>query len=373
MNRRWITLILTLLVFLLSPAYTLAKKGKDTSGPTVTLAMPLPTGNNGWYNEQVFISVQAYDPSGIKSKSISLGGATWYSNALVVRQDGTFMVIGRATDKKGNTSSVREIIHVDLTEPVVEFEIPEANGNEEWYLNPLRISLAGEDNLSGVFHTNLIAHSTFESSKRNPLDLQEQYLLPEEQDNGQHIVIGNEINEKWAVIEVRESGSYVVSGYVEDIAGNRAYVEKEILLDVSGPQVSYRIPRQFSGDIKLTGSLMDDESGISQMWLNKGSGWEQIDFDLQEWQSSWDTYDLTDGDHEIKVMVSDKAGNLTRLSYPVTVVNNMWVIYALCGILISFSLVAMFDPRRNEINELTLSIARYARMDYNARHMRKEV
>ncbi len=373
MNRRILALILSLMIFLLSPAYTLAKKGNDNTGPTVTLAMPAPTGNNGWYNEEIFISVQAYDPSGIKSKSVSLGGSTWYSNALVVRTDGTFMVYGRATDKAGNSSSVRQLIHVDLTPPTVTFETPEANGNDDWYLNPLRISLAGEDNLSGVYQTNLIAHSTFDPADRSPMDIQEMYIPAEKQNNSQYIVMGKTVNEKWATIEVRESGTYTVSGYIEDIAGNRANIEKEILLDVTAPQISYQMPKQYSGEIELSGSLFDQESGISQMWLNKGNGWQQIDLDQQEWNSIWDTDDLTDGDHEISAMVSDKAGNLTRINYPVTVVNNIWVIYALCGFLLSLGFIAMYDPRRKAINEMTLSLARFARMDYNARHLRKEV
>ena len=374
MNRKRIALLISLLLFLLSPAYThISKKGKDNAGPTVTLAMPAPTGNNGWYNEQIFISVQAFDPSGIKSKRISLGGATWYDTALTVRTDGTFMVIGRATDKKGNTSSVRQLIHVDLTAPEVNFMVPEADGNQDWFLDQLHISLSGEDNLSGVYQTNLIAHSTFDASERNPLDLREMYLPVEMQENNQSVVLGKTIDEKRASIDLEDSGSYIVRGYVEDMAGNRTNVESEILLDDIAPQVSYQIPTKYSGEIELSGSLSDHDSGIYWMMLNKGDEWQLVDFDQQGWNVLWDTDGLKDGDYEIRAMVADKAGNRTEISYPVTIVNNVWVIFALSGFLFSLGFIAMYDPRRKAIQEMTVTLSRFARMDYNARHIRKEV
>ena len=366
-------LILSIALFVLAPAYSSAKvAGKDRTPPTVTLAMPAPTGNNGWYNQPVSISVQAFDPGGVKNVLISLGGTTWYKRSLTIRKDGTYLVIGKATDKAGNTATARQLIRVDLTAPTVAFVTPKSTGEKEWLRNPVSLSLMGEDVLSGVYKTELTAENIYRLSERSLLDNQEMYMPLEKQPSSQRVLLGEVQSEKEASVDLDQSGSYLVSGYVEDIAGNRTLVETEVFIDMTEPQVSINPPAKFYGDIELVGDVTDSESGVSQIWLDYGSGWFKADIEQNSWVSIWKTADLKDGEYTIEAKVLDKAGNLSITSLPVTVVNNLWPIFALCGVLLSLGLVAMYDPRREAVQELSETLARYAHMDNNARHLRKD-
>ena len=370
------SLVLSLLLFVLAPAYRPAEVvSKDNAPPTVTLAIPAPTGNNGWYNQPVSISVQAFDSGGVKHKMISLGGGTWYKQSLTIRKDGTYLVIGKATDRAGNTATARQLIHVDMTAPTATFITPEqvTDVNEEnWMRSSANLSLMGEDAMSGVYKTELTAKNIYQTTERSLLDVQEMYMPVKEQPGRQQVVLGKVLSEKRVDIALVQSGSYVVSGYVEDIAGNRSPVETEIIVDKTAPQISIDQPATYYGDIALSGEALDYGSGISQVWLDHGEGWYKADIGGGSWSSLWETEDLKDGEYILQAKVLDKAGNFSTASLPVTVVNNLWPVFALCGVLLSLGLVAMYDPRRLAVRELSETLARYARMDENARHLRKD-
>jgi hypothetical protein len=373
LNRN-IALFISVLSLLASPAYTLQKKAsKDSAPPTVVLSIPAPTGNNGWYNEPVNVSIRAWDSgSGIKSAKVSLGGGAWYDRALTIRKDGTYLVIARASDKAGNTASASRIIHVDMTAPDVTFNVPESNGGLGWSLGPVDVSLLGSDELSGLYKTELVAEGRFESIERGLLDVQETYQPVGIQKNSEYVVMAETPSIAKAELTLTRSGKYLVSGYVEDMAGNRTPVEADVLLDVNDPLVSINAPDKYFGDVELSGSLLDQESSIRQVWVDAGNGWQEVDFDQTSWQTTWQTKDLTDDDYEIRVRAVDFAGNISGTSTVVTIVNNLWPVFALCGILLSLGLVAMYDPRKQAIKELTVTISKYAHMSKSASRIRKE-
>jgi hypothetical protein len=355
-------------------AFTLQKKiGKDNNPPTVVLSMPAPTGKNGWYNKPVQVFVKAWDSGkGISDVQVSLGGGTWYKRSLTIRKDGTYYVIGRATDKAGNTASVTEIVKVDLTPPVVEFNVPNGSGLQAWYVAPVSLALNGSDALSGVYKTSLTALGTFDKSERGWLDSRETYNDSQTQTGSQILVNGRELNATSAYINVSESGNYVVSGYVEDIAGNRTPVEANVVVDMTAPQVQISAPTQYYGDIELAGSVTEDESGIAGVWVDSGNGWKRADVQGMDWSLAWPTEDLKDDNYTIHARVLDKAGNLSDSYTQVTVINHFWPMAAIFGILISLGLVAMYDPRRRALMELTRMTAKYAHMDTSARLLERK-
>ena len=373
LNRK-AALLISVLTLMASPAYTLQKKlGKDSVSPTVVLSIPAPTGNNGWYNEPVSVSVRAWDSgSGIKSAKVSLGGASWYDYGLTIRKDGTYLVIARASDRAGNTSTASQIIHVDMTAPDVTFNVPDANGGLGWSLGPVEVSLIGSDELSGLYKTDLIAEGRFEKVERGLLDIQESYQPAGVQEKSQFVVIPEIPSEAMAKLNLKQSGKYQVSGYVEDMAGNRTPVETELLIDVNNPQVSIDPPNKYFGEVELGGSLLDQDSSIRQVLVDVGNGWQEVDFDQTSWHMTWQTKELTDDDYEIRVRAVDFAGNITGTSTEVTIVNNLWPVFALCGILLSLGLIAMYDPRRQVLKELTVTISKYAHMSKSASRIRKE-
>jgi hypothetical protein len=169
-----LTLILLSTVLLVSgSAYTLMRPaGKDRNPPTVMLSIPAPTGNNGWYNKPLSVYVYAWDGGkGVKDVEVSLGGGTWYKRTLTIRKDGTYKVIGKASDKAGNVATTWQIVHVDMTPPTVDFVVPQAQGiTNNWYVKPVTLTLSGEDNLSGVYQTNLTANGSLDSLQTGLLD-----------------------------------------------------------------------------------------------------------------------------------------------------------------------------------------------------------
>lgn len=377
MDKRLKTTLLigfALLLAFSGSAFTLQKKaGKDHNPPTVVLSMPAPTGNNGWYNQPVQVYVKAWDSGkGISDVQVSLGGGTWYKRSLTIRKDGTYYVIGRATDKAGNTASVTRIVKVDLTPPVVEFNVPRGSGLQGWHVAPVALALNGSDALSGVYKTSLSALGTFDKSKRGLLDSRETYSDSQTQPSSQILVNGRELNATSAYINVSESGNYIVSGYVEDIAGNRTPVEARVVLDLNAPQVQISAPDQYFGEIELAGSVSEDESGIAGVWVESGKGWKRADMQGSDWSLTWPTEGLKDDVYTIHARVLDKAGNQSDSISQVTVVNHFWPMAAIFGILISLGLVAMYDPRRRALMELTRMTARYAHMDASARLLERK-
>jgi len=371
-NNRLLVIVLSVALLVFSQAFTLLKPaGRDRTPPTVMLSMPDPTGKNGWYNQPVSIYVYAWDGDrGISDVKISLGGSTWYKRSLTIRKDGTYRVIGRATDKSGNSASVSKIIKVDMTAPTFELIVPEAKGANNWHVQPVKLALNGADNLSGVFQTSLAAEGSFDPLQTGLLDAREMVSTA---NISQDIVLGNILNEAQAELEIKESGKYQVSGFVEDIAGNRTPVETLITMDMIAPSVQIKSPARYFGEIELVGEMADQESGIEQVWVDYGGGWRRAEFKQGNWSSFWQTEGLTDGEYTIQAKALDKAGNLTVTSYSVTVLNHTWPIFAICGVLLSLGLAAMYDPRRKALRDLTLSVVRYSHMDNSARQLERKM
>lgn len=375
-KRLKISLLLGLAALLVfsGTASTLQKKvGKDNQPPTVVLSIPAPTGNNGWYNAPVQVFVKAWDGgTGISNVQVSLGGGTWYKRSLTIRKDGTYYVIGRATDKAGNMASVAQIVKVDLTPPVVEFNVPQGNGLQDWFTVPVSLSLNGSDALSGVYRTTLSAQGSFDKDDRGLLDSRETYLDTQTQNGSQVLVAGKELNASSAYVSVAQSGDYIVNGFVEDMAGNRTPVEAHLTLDLDAPQVAFSAPDKYYGDIELTGLVSDTDSGIAGVWVNSGMGWKRADVQGANWSILWPTENLKDEVYTIRARVLDKAGNVSNTSTEVTVLNHFWPVAAIFGLLISLGLVAMYDPRRKAMLELTRTTAHYAHMDASARLLERK-
>jgi hypothetical protein len=197
--------------------------------------------------------------------------------------------------------------------------------------------------------------------------------MVEPEKGSQDIVLGNILSTTQAEIEINRTGDYQVNGYVEDVAGNRTPVTAQVSMDMIAPSIQFKSPDRYSGDIQVAGEMADANSGIDQVWVDFGNGWQRADFNQGNWSSLWNSADVRDGEYTVQARAMDKAGNLTTVSYPVTVLNHTWPIYAICGVLLSLGLTAMYDPRKRALRELTLSTARYAHMDHSARELERKL
>ena len=196
----------------------------------------------------------------------------------------------------------------------------------------------------------------FEPVDNGLLDSRESHINV--QTASQILVDGKELNSTSAYIKVTRSGDYLVSGYVEDIAGNRTPVETRVVLDLNAPQIEFTSSDQYYGEIELNGPIAEENSGVAGVWIDSGKGWKRADVINSDWSYLWTTDGLKDGDYIVQARVMDKAGNSSDSSTKITVINHFWPLAAIFGVLISLGLVAMYDPRRRALMELTQMTAK---------------
>lgn len=100
----------------------------DTTAPTTTASTTGILGNNGWYTNNVLVTLTATDTeSGVASTTYSLnGGATWntYAVPLTISQEGSTTVLYRSTDKAGNSETIHTLsIRLDKTAPEANISV----------------------------------------------------------------------------------------------------------------------------------------------------------------------------------------------------------------------------------------------------------
>lgn len=346
----------------------------DDSPPMVSLGMSGPTGKNGWYNQPVTVVVKAFDDgSGIVSRQVSVGGTIWYENALVLRKDGTYRIYGRAVDRAGNMSTTSTLVNIDMTKPELKLSVPDPKGYKKWHVNPVQVKLSGSDGLSGMAETNLLIEGSSISSEISPWESQEAFNL-EKLRSYQQIISGKRTGVSNSQALIEESGNYKITGFVEDLAGNRTYIEKTLEIDLTMPEVEIRSPKKFFGKITIEGSVLDFDSGISKLMVDLGNGWKEVKVaEDGGWQVVWHTDELRDGKYLVQSKVSDVAGNQSFAYYTATVLNNIWPIFAIFGVLVSLGVVAAYDPRRSAWSEFSTTLVKIARMEKNSMKLRREM
>lgn len=92
-----------------------------------TLDPATPDGDNGWYLNDVNITLSATDPDGIDYTKYRINGGTWltYTAPFVVSGDGVHVVEFYSVDMLGNTETVKSIIiNIDGTDPTISLVRP---------------------------------------------------------------------------------------------------------------------------------------------------------------------------------------------------------------------------------------------------------
>ncbi len=345
----------------------------DDSAPAMFISVEAPTGKRGWYNKPVSFQVKSWDEDGIAREEISNGGRTWYNKSLTIREDGEFIVYGRATDRGGHASVAWVKVKIDMTPPEAKLIISEPNGKNGWYVGPVPVALTGSDQLSGVFESNILIKGNSTNTIIGPWDSQETSNEVSVR-SYQQVIMGENISVDFVRASMDESGIYHITGYVEYIAGNRTLIDNTVMLDLIPPEAEIQSPKKFFGTISLEGSLQDNGSGVKNLYVDTGNGWKPVLFTTDgNWTADWVTDNLKDGKYLIKAKVIDIAGNQSFANYTVSVLNNTWPFFAFSGVLISLGIAASFDPRRKAWQELNLTLVKVAHMEKNAMLLNKEL
>ncbi len=347
---------------------------RDNRAPDLYISVVAPTGNHGWYNAPVALAVKSYDSgSGVAHEEISIGGGSWYEKSLTIRRDGKFIVYGKAVDRAGNVAVTWVKVNIDMTPPEAKFIIPKPNGRNGWYVNSVPVALTGSDLLSGIYVTDILIEGNSTDTVISPWDSQEAFNEESVRDY-QQIIQGEKVSVDFARATMDESGTYNITGYVEDIAGNRTFIDHIAMIDIVPPAVTIHSPEKFFGKISLEGSMLDYDSGVKNIYVDTGSGWQSAKYTAAgDWVAEWETDNLKDGKYLIKAKVVDTAGNQSFAYYTAVVINNIWPFLAFSGVLISLGINASLDPRRGAWRKFSQSLAKVAHMEKNAILIKKDM
>jgi len=127
-----------------------ASMSVDSVAPSLTLTIPAPNGQNGWFKSgPVTASASATDASsGVAGVDINGSGPSFTASS-----DGVYTLAASATDKAGNTASTSGTIRLDSTPPTLSVSPAMPDGANNWYVSPAVLTAAASDVTSGLAST----------------------------------------------------------------------------------------------------------------------------------------------------------------------------------------------------------------------------
>jgi hypothetical protein len=137
-----------------------------------------------------------------------------------------------------------------------------------------------------------------------------------------------------------------------------------LVLDTLPPRLNILPRKSNSGVITFEGNTADEVSGINALMVNFGQGWLPVRLEEDHWSYQWNTEKagISGGVFDLQVRVEDKAGNQQIQTQRVTVINTIWPVLALCGLVLALGFTALVDPRRKAWSDLAQVTARAARV-----------
>ena len=148
--------------------------------------------------------------------------------------------------------------------------------------------------------------------------------------------------------------------------------EYHLVLDILPPSVNILPQQSISGTFTFEGNISDDVSGINSLMVNVGQGWLPVRLENNHWTYQWNTEKagISGGLFDFQVRVEDSAGNQQIQTQRFAVLNRIWPVLSLCGLVLSFGIPAVLDPRRKAWSALAQITPRAARV--NAMNSPKE-
>lgn len=124
----------------------------DYTAPTTTPEFTSERNENGWYTEDVEITLNGTDNVTEAEKiEYRINGEEWivYTGPFTLTE-GTNSFEYRSYDAAGNVEDVRSMdFHIDMTAPVTEAIVAQTANDKGWYTEEVTLELSSDDNLSG--------------------------------------------------------------------------------------------------------------------------------------------------------------------------------------------------------------------------------
>jgi len=257
----------------------------DSTPPTTQLSITGSQGDNGWYRSDVTLSLSATDISGIREIKYKIGSGEWktYSSQFSLSVEGITTVYYYSVDNVGNVEPQRSTeIKIDRRPPTTTLTLAGTQGDNDWYISNLEITLSASDNASGVQRGKYRLGSGSWQNYTGPFTVS---------------------NEGITSIHYRSL----------DNAGNRES-ERSISLriDKTAPtgEISVNNDAEFTNTTEVTLNLSADDgvSGVDRTRLKNESGdWT----DWMRFNATFQSWSLTSGDgiKTVYVQYKDAAGN----------------------------------------------------------------
>ena len=148
--------------------YLYRSNDQDIQAP-VTIANLSGQANNGWYNQNVNVSLNGTDDqSGLAATEYKVNDGNWqtYSGPFDVTTEGVNVIQYRSTDQVGNVEKAQSVtVKIDKTAPTLNISFnPSILFDRDHTLIPIKASVVGDDVQSGLNRIELV------SIKSNQLD-----------------------------------------------------------------------------------------------------------------------------------------------------------------------------------------------------------
>jgi len=253
----------------------------EECGVNVTLNGTM--GENGCYISDVTITI-TWDPDEIAAVYYRLddGGWTLYTEPIVVSEDGVHTFEWYCVDNEGNQSSTKSVsFKIDQTAPETSCELDpsEPDGENDWYVSDVEITLTATDDTSGVNYTMYNLDGTGWTG----------YVIP--------FIVGTD-------------GTHMVEYNSTDNAGNTESTKSvDFKIDQTLPTIELTWDEE---NLKLIADVYDETSGVARVEFYVNS--EYIG-EVTEPPYELTLPNLKMGD-KIQAIVYDKAGN-EAITFPV--------------------------------------------------------
>jgi parallel beta-helix repeat protein len=255
----------------------------DFTPPVTTHQFSGTMGNNGWYINDVLVTLSATDEgSGVESTWYKLDSNSWqeYTEGFIVPTDGIHTLLFYSTDHAGNSETTNEEqLKIDQTPPVTTAALNPStpNGDNGWYVSIVTITLLATDTDSGVGSTWYKVDSSYWQLYSTPFTVSSE---------GQHTV---------QYYSYDEAGNQEVSNSVSFKIDTIAPTTTHTLYGLIGSQGWYVT------NVTITLSANDVTSGLNYIMYKLDTG-------------SWTVYTgslvvTTDGNYTLYYYSVDLAGN----------------------------------------------------------------
>jgi subtilisin family serine protease/PKD repeat protein/N-acetylneuraminic acid mutarotase len=211
----------------------------DTTAPTTSISSSGTSGDQGWWQSPVQLTMSASDAdSGVERSLYQENGQGWlsYLAPISLTTDGLHEIKYVSVDRASNQEITKTLlVPIDTQPPTTTLVLVGDLGIDGWYRTSVSVTMIGNDAMSGVS--------------------QQYYKLDE----------GN-----WGIFSagfnISNDGEHTIAYYATDQAGNQGAVQSvTIRIDLSPPEAAVlpSTPYQTAEDFPISWSGFDIQSGLA--------------------------------------------------------------------------------------------------------------